>query len=132
MTNPYDLNNPNRNLNDVDAFIGDCVIAVEANSFESHCLWAKYHKETNWKQIGSGFGPTVGRIADMPVNVSININIINGHRVLFYYGMSMVVHFGMIEEWIRARLPAGTKLTDAQNFHHAIHHTADLNKKVAA
>lgn len=121
--------NPQSYKDEVSEFIKDCVYAVESNSFEDLTLWQKYHEKVKWEQICSGYGPTIGMLGDRPVCVSIHVNIINGHRVLFYNACSQVVDHVMVEAWVKERIK-NKKLTDAGNFHLVIHYIDDLNKGI--
>lgn len=113
---------------DMIALLADCVYAVEATRFEQMCLWQKYTGEGYvWKENLSGRGATVGYLNDMPVAISLNTAVVNGNKILFYNATSVVVDWGMIEEWLQKNMPSDTKKhegslrkTDASNFHDAV------------
>ncbi len=96
--------------------------AVEASSYEAQCLWEKWHTRINWVSGRMGTMCTVGYVNDLPVNVELNWNTINGIEVLFYHACSRIVDHTMVEEWIlKNALIEGVNqadsMTDAQNFH---------------
>jgi hypothetical protein len=57
-------------------------------------------KRVDWKQIGSGFGITIGQVQKKPVTVSFSFAIINGKKVCFYYCMSRMADYTMIHDWL--------------------------------
>jgi hypothetical protein len=108
-------------------FLSGVVGVVEANSYESLCLWRDFHKEQKmtWVQGLGGYVPTIGMIDGRPVCLSLFVNTIGGHKILFIEGVSQVVDHVMIDAWLKANLPA-TALRDggeylnkanAMNFH---------------
>ncbi len=114
----------------------ETVFFVEANSFETFCLWQKNHNKENqtWEQDMSGFGKTVGYIndeSDKVVFVSFTFYIINGKRVCFYEATSRYVDHTMVDDLIKSfgKTYNGSIYckTDAQNFHSCLHYIDDLN-----
>jgi hypothetical protein len=103
---------------------------VEANSFESLCLWQKYHKERglSWEDSTGGPLVTIGRCDDRPVCISLFVNVIDGHRVLFMEPTSLVVDHQMIDNWLFQNLPITARKNDgkylnkvdAMNFHNVL------------
>jgi hypothetical protein len=107
---------------------------VEADSHAQHSLWADYaidgekygapgRTRYSWEQGRSGLGRQVGSIDGHPVMISLLTNTVNGHKLLFYYGMSRVVDHEMIRDWLKANLPETAlrgdgyiENTDATNF----------------
>jgi hypothetical protein len=107
---------------------------VEADSHAQHALWADYaiegekygapgRKRYSWEQHNFGLGRQVGSIDGHPVMISLLTNTVNGHKLLFYYGMSRVVDHEMIRDWLKANLPETAlrgdgyiENTDATNF----------------
>jgi hypothetical protein len=75
--------NPSRE--EMDKFLLGVVGVVEANSYESMCLWQEQHERAGktWKSGGGGPMVQVGEIADMPVCISLLVNEVDGHRILF-------------------------------------------------
>lgn len=114
---------------EITDFLAGIIGAVEANSFEQFSLWQDNNanngiKELPWIEGGMGLMETVGHIDGRPVCISLMVNTIDGHRILFYYATSEVVDHKMIEEWIEANMPASAltydgrvNRTDAMNFH---------------
>lgn len=100
--------------------------AVEANSFESLCLWKEYYQELKkeWKSDGSGFHVTVGQYGEMPICISITKNEVDGVVILFYDAVSLVVHHDAVRKWLKDHLPekAKSNITNAMNFHNIFHH----------
>jgi hypothetical protein len=127
----------------------DVVFLVEATSTEQHFLWQQYSLEykdlypgikdppntirLDWSSESIGKIVTIGSIETYSVNVSIFYAKLNGKRVLFYEGISLVVHHGMIEDWLAhwtkefIRYDNGHRWahTDAMNFHHCLHAILD-------
>lgn len=112
---------------EVSVFMHGVIGAVEANSFEHHCLW-KENRDSGrreWVDNTSGYGFTVGILAGNPVCISLRTAVIDGHKILFYYATSTVIDHYMINQWLALNLPdtakgnypAGYNTTDATNFH---------------
>ena len=99
---------------------------VEATDFEVMCLFCRYSKESMFKSILSkytwnGFSQgsmvNVGEFSGAPVNVCCTWVEINGVVIMFYTDISMIVHHGMIQDWMHTlNLPK----TNAMNFHNVI------------
>lgn len=87
-------------------FLNGVVGVVEANSYESMCLWREYHQERKlrWEQGLGGYLPTVGKIDGRPVCLSLFVNTIKGHKILFIEPTSQVVDWEMIDVWLKANL----------------------------
>jgi hypothetical protein len=99
---------------------------VEATSFEKLCLWQGVQKEQgSWEQNLSGSLVTVGKVGELPVCVSIFIDKVKGHKIVFWHATSQVVDYDMIETWFNDNLPQtafrpGTSYVnsvDSMNFH---------------
>lgn len=111
---------------------------VEATDYERMGLWREHHKEYGWEEDNSGFSKTIGHINDdhtKPVTVCFFFAKIFGKRICFYEATSRYVDHTMIEEWIEKNYPIawnGTSraMTNAMNFHHAIHHCKALSEMV--
>lgn len=111
------------------AFLRGVVGVVKANSYETMCLWREYHEKLSrpWGAGRSGLMLTVGELADMPVAITLYVNEIDGHRILFLDATSQVVDHRMIEKWMEDKLPPtafrdgdprkGVNKTNAMNFH---------------
>lgn len=104
-------------------FLGGVVGAVEATSFERLCLWQERDKTKPWVQGLSGFLERVGEINDLPVCISLQVDEVDGHRLLFYNATSRAVDHDQIKTWLHANLPDTAKRdgrvnrVDAMNFH---------------
>lgn len=113
---------------ELSAFLDGVIGVVEANSFEHLMLWQENHKRLNWSSHGSkGMWFQIGQFGGMPVCVSLHIDEIDGHRIVFYDPTSRVVDNEMVREWLNAILPASCRdksarlnITDAMNFHNVL------------
>ena len=116
--------------------------SVEATSFEEHSLWDKWSNQSKnsyssavaWEQLSDGWLPTVGRINDKPVCISLSWNFIDGQPVLFWDATSILVDYDMIHDWLKKMMPQVyvdqvCLTTDAGNFHIIVHKIADINKQ---
>lgn len=114
------------------------VYAVEANSFEYGCLWREYHHKVKWEEILSGYMPTIGRVDDRPVNLSIRVAYIDGQPVLFYEACSEIVDYKMVDAWVREHVLGDTKMTgcvnkcDANNFHICLRAVREMNESAVS
>ncbi len=127
---------------DSDVF-KDVTYIVEANTFEQLELWSAWHDKprygisVNWEQVYRGVGVTIGTVDKRPVAVSVTYALIEGQRVMFYYGCSQLVDHQMIDDWVThyagsIRDPDGRwSHCDAQNFSHCVHSVKDKSKKAA-
>jgi hypothetical protein len=92
--------------------------AVEANSYESLCIWEQFNEKCTWVQHTRGAMRQIGELAGRPIWVTLFWNTINGKKVLFYEATSQVVDYEMVENWIRKNaLNEHGIRTDAMNFH---------------
>lgn len=120
---------PDKEMQD---FLNGVVGVVEANSFEHHALW-RFNEMSilhQWESARSGLGTTVGKVGKMPVAISLSIDVIDGHRILFYHATSQVVDHRMVEDWLKKNLPVTAfedsdprkrmNHADAMNFHNAL------------
>lgn len=97
--------------------------AVETTSYESLALWKEWHERVNWEQLNPGKICTVGHINDRPINVELSWNKINGHKILFYHGCSMLVDHDMVEKWLKKNaLLEYPNMVDAMNFHNIVNY----------
>lgn len=90
---------------------------IEANNFEQHCLWEKYHKRVRWVQILSGDGKTIGHVDGRPVFMSFLYAKINSVLVLFWSITSEVADYKMAEDFLlkHTNIKENINLHDAQN-----------------
>jgi hypothetical protein len=96
-----------------------CDYAVEANGFEALTIWEKYHtRAKTYKQEMRGLMCDVAFVNGQPICVSLNWDVINGKRVLFYYGCSNLVDHKLVDAWVRENaLSLGAHCENAMNFH---------------
>jgi hypothetical protein len=104
---------------------------VEATGYEGLCIWREYHEEMkkSWAQVAPGLLETIGHVGDMPVCLSLSINVVDGHRILFWETTSQVVDHRMVEDWFVRTMPKTALREDgkylnkanAMNFHNVIH-----------
>lgn len=121
------------NINsEMKEFLASVVGCVEATSYEIMCLWNEYHKQRqlSWVPARSGRMPTIGVLDKRPVVLSLLINVVNGHPILFFEATSAVVDHTMVQEWLKLHLPESAlksngeyvKSVDAMNFHNVLPH----------
>ncbi|MFW5847527.1 MAG: hypothetical protein ACOCVF_01225 [bacterium] len=110
-----------------EAKLKTTVFFIEANSFETMCLWEKYKDETNWEEDSMGVLVQVGEIDGLkPVYVSFSFAKIFGKRICFFDVTSRYADYAMIQDYIKDNFPVkwdnGSRdaITDAMNFHHVI------------
>jgi len=84
-------------------FLEGIIGLVEATSYETMCLCKEHENE--WQQGGSGYGITVGKIKKHPVCISLLVNTVGGHRILFWEATSRIVDHKLIEAWFIKHLP---------------------------
>ncbi len=108
---------------------------VEATHEEGFGVWQRTHKTVKWEQ-GHGWLITLGKVwvgsalrklERMPVTVSVNWNLLDGHLVGFYEAESQVVDHRMVDKYIRGNC---AKHTNATNFHLCAH-ALGLNLRAA-
>jgi len=114
-------------MNDVERY-KDVTAIVEATSYESMCLWEKWHQQKGHTWIQSTGGPliTVGYINERPVCIAPMVHTVNGRQIMFLEATSELVDWKMIEDWlfknvINARNGTTVNKVDAQNFHNIVH-----------
>lgn len=121
---------PDQVAEDAELF-KDVEFVIEATSTEQHYLWCEndrneYNRKVTWVEVSMGHAIPIGSLDGRPVNVSLSYAVLNGVRVMFYYGVSQVVDHKMIEEWLRyhtenLRYGGGRwSRCDAMNFAHCL------------
>lgn len=119
------------------------VCSVECTPYEQLSLWkhwsndkaeSPFSSRVEWEEVLSGWLPTVGKLADRPVCISVNWAFIEHQPVLFWHATSIVVDYDMIDNWLKTYMPQvyvdqRQFTTDAQNFHIVIHTIRQLNKE---
>lgn len=125
-------------VKDSSTRIKESVYFIEANSFEQMTLWRENHEKLNWEEDGRGFSFCVGFIdpkkKTKAVYVTFSFAKILGHQICFYEATSRFVDHDMIEKYInknyiKTKYPKRDAMTDAMNFHQAVHAIENLNKK---
>jgi len=130
---------------DIDRRFGDTRFLVEADGFARQELWRQHSREAratglvqaaalprDWQQDLDGRVVQVGTFGLAPVNVLCTWATIDGQLVLFWDGISEVVHHGLIEHWFQRYCPtAYDRRCDAQNFHNCIQDIVEANAQAA-
>lgn len=107
-------------------FLDGVIGIVEASMFEKNLLWQEYHQKhgKTWEQGVLGHSECVGKCEDCPVVISLFVDKVDGHRILFWHATSSIVNYYLIDDWFATALPKTAfrddKLinrTDAGNFH---------------
>lgn len=116
-------------------FLQDVVGVVEATSYETSCLWREYHEDRKepWIQGYGGYLQTIGELNGRPVVISLFVNTVRGCPILFMEPTSQVVDHVMINDWLKANLPAKAlkgdgkyvNKVDAGNFHNVFPRATD-------
>jgi hypothetical protein len=149
----FKIGNPCHEQETIDKLLEGVVGAVEADSYASHMLWMEFaedaekygsreRKRYSWKQGGSGILHTAGCIDGdeaKPVCLSLFVNEVGGHRILFYHTTSRYVDHDIVRGWLEAQLGeqcmeprrGHPNFTDAMNFPNVLH-AADRMVKVDA
>jgi len=114
----------------------DVRFMIEATDHEQQALWEKHHYKPSkhsshiktWEEIAMGHGIQIGSVDHRPIAVSIRYAILNDKKVMFYHGMSQLVDYQMIEDWIQMYSLDTIKSNDgrwahcdADNFHLCLH-----------
>jgi hypothetical protein len=112
----------------MDDFLEGVIGCCEVTNYEKHMLWIEYSQEAlasgcvaagpldckryKWDSNHAGLYEIVGYLGDRPVCMSLWVNTLDGHKILFYEPTSRVVDYIMIEEWLEAYLPATARRKD--------------------
>jgi hypothetical protein len=115
-------------MNIFDHRILEAFYCVRADDFACDTLQRHYGKENDWHSASTGVWMVIGEFHDLPVNLSFKFATVLGVPILFYDCMSLLAHWGMIEEWMEQNVPAMGKLPsngerrhcDAMNFHNCL------------
>lgn len=116
-------------MNDLERY-KDVTAIVEVTSYETLCLWEKWHQQRGytWEESRSGPLITVGYINNTdspprPVCIAPLVHIVNGRSIMFLEATSAVVDWDMIETWLRENVPSACTRKGGGNLH--------LNKETA-
>lgn len=75
-----------------------------------------------WKEQSRGEWRQIGDIAGRPICVAVAYAEINGVRVAFVEGISQLVDYKMIDEWVEREMPqTATHRANAMNWRNALH-----------
>lgn len=114
---------------------------VEATNEEKYGLWHRYHhrpepegRAVTWHSGGSGHLPCAGRFGpnhEFDVYVSLFVDKVDGHNILFYHPTSLYVNHDIVRDFIKDIVPerAWYHHTDATNFFNAINGVARDKEK---
>jgi hypothetical protein len=89
-------------------FLDGVVGVVDANSYESLCLWRENQElavPCSWVQNNSGLMETVGYVNGYPVCLSLLTTRISGWKILFIEVTSRMVDHEMVEKWLLENMP---------------------------
>lgn len=109
-------------------FLEGVVGVVEANSYETLCLWKEEtgERKTSWIDDTRGILEVIGHIGDLPVCISLRTATVDGHKILFVDPTSRVVDHEMVQLWLEKNLPKSAfegnyiNRADAMNFYNVI------------
>lgn len=82
---------------------------VKSTSHETFSLWKEFHTEVDWQQEKS-YTEIIGFLEKLPVNLQIQWEVINGHRILFLHMVSRVTDMALLENWIENHVPKAKKV----------------------
>lgn len=103
----------------------DPVFVLEANRFETMCLWKEY-RDVWSDSSGGGYLLNVGELDGRPIVISVSTFKVHGQIVFAYEATSQLVDHAVIEQWLAYRFPALFPVndyhykTDAGNFHNVV------------
>lgn len=118
-------------------FLNDVEGLVEANRFERQMLWSKHHRTKRWEENLAGIGREVGKIGGKSIFISLNVDVINGQRILFWEATSVAVDHDRIRAWFETVMPRtaydGDRLNsvDAANFTNVLRAPAGSDQRRA-
>ncbi len=85
-------------------------------SEEYHLVWQQFNSSKEvfqWEQ-DSGVGTQIASFAGCPIWISLHWVLVNGNFICFYYPTSEVIHWKLVEDWIKNVFDKSTRLS-AQN-----------------
>jgi hypothetical protein len=136
---------PERQIMKAEITTTNAQAVVRATSTEMFQLWCLYADESGWqypiirmengelvrkdqrgvvawKEQSRGEWRQIGDIAGRPICVAVAYAEINGVRVAFVEGISQLVDYKMIDEWVEREMPqTATHRADAMNWRNALH-----------
>jgi len=89
---------------------------------DHHAVWAKYHDMWGvpWEQDSLGMYAEIGKVDKRPIVVSVYWANIAERRVAFVEPTSLLVDYGMVEQWCSAVFPNAVTFADEGNFHNIV------------
>lgn len=88
------------------------------------------YNSNNWKSTNQDHFCTVGRINDRPINIILHWYEIDGVIVCVYDGISQLVDWKMIENYLKEKFPDAKMIINARsNYHNIFHHITRINNK---
>lgn len=110
-------------------FCEGAIGVLEANSFETMCLWERAQNAgRNWKSAGMGYGAVVGQLDGRDVFISITSAVMYDQKFIIIDPTSVVVDWKLIDEWLVLNMPASVmkdgrlNKTNAMNCHNLFSH----------
>lgn len=107
-------------------FLSGVVGVCEATSTERHFIWKEYHHDMGrltWESGGGGPMVKVGEVAGDPVYISLLVDVIAGHKILWVDVTSQVVDHRLVTKFLEKHLPQSAyndrgyiNTVDAMNF----------------
>ena len=134
-------------------FLEDVEWLIEATSTERHDIWNRYHKKHEWEEVSHVEGYTILELEvevkahpmvvgwpfikkeKLPIYISFNYAIVDGHKILFYECKSLLAHHGYVEAFFKTyfqRTHDGYSRwnhTDAMNAHNCFGYFYTLDKE---
>lgn len=83
-----------------EKYFKDVCFIVEATSTERFLLWKEFNSTIKWNHVMKGHGIQIGELNNRPITIDISYAILNGKKVMFYSGCSMLVDHKMLNDWI--------------------------------
>jgi hypothetical protein len=110
--------------------------SVEADAFARQALWERHQESVKWDDDPMGRTVDLGKFGGMPVKLELFCATINGKLVLFYDCVSLVAHWGMVDDWLKDNIPnLSGRRCNALNFHNClmqISEDAEKTSKITA
>jgi hypothetical protein len=121
----------------IESRLKETLFLVEANSFETLCLWQQHSSESpqvkafkfgaplKWEQ-DAGFNVEVGQLDKRPIRLEIQFVKIEGCWVGFWHCPSQLADYAMITKWLEKNFKGKydnqqrQATCDAMNFGHCI------------
>lgn len=112
---------------ELDRYLEGVTGVVEATDFERQCLWQLHTDHgRKWESSGHGLMCGVGKLADMPITISLITATVDGEKILFFDSPSRVVDHRQVDAWLVANMPESARRdgrinrSDATNFHNVL------------